>query len=262
MEIFPFWWKYRDNRCLHTSYKTGCHKHRLSGTTDTRRFQEYPSYQTILGFFPIVDLWQVVEMAKRILTKEEIVRQLAGQSTSTPFMNMWEEHDKTVTFNMMDGLEQKIDKIMAMMVKLLTKDKGQNKQLKLQVYQSNRGRGQTRCNYKQRGFQDRFRPDNNRNNAYSGSPRFRQGYWGRSRYDSKYKGNYRNNMRGNPRYGRQNYNKKGFRGNFRNQSYERNRVGHMIAKLTTITEGIIEASVRVGQGQVQEWVKIGIGLGV
>ena len=30
-------------------------------------------------------------------------------------------------------------------------------------------------------------------------------------------------MRGNQRYGRQNYNRDGFKGNFRNQSYERNR---------------------------------------
>ena len=32
-----------------------------------------------------------------------------------------------------------------------------------------------------------------------------------------------NNMRGNQRYGRQNYKRDGFRGNFRNQSYERGR---------------------------------------
>ena len=51
---------------------------------------------------------------------------------------------------MMDGLEQKIDKLMAMMGKLVTKDKGQNRQFKLQVYQTNRGRGQTRCNYEGR----------------------------------------------------------------------------------------------------------------
>ena len=52
MEIFPFWWKYRDNRCLHTSYKTGCdHTLRLSGTTDTWKFSRIPFLQNYTGFF-------------------------------------------------------------------------------------------------------------------------------------------------------------------------------------------------------------------
>ena len=38
--------------------------------------------------FPIEDLRQVVETAKRLLTKEKIDRQLAGQSSSTPFMSV------------------------------------------------------------------------------------------------------------------------------------------------------------------------------
>ena len=63
---------------------------------------------------------------------------------------------------MTDGIEQKIDKLMVMMAKLVTEDEGQSRQFKPQVYQSNRGRGQSRCNYDQRRFQDRFRP----NNAY------------------------------------------------------------------------------------------------
>ena len=39
-------------------------------------------------------------------------------------------------------------------------------------------------------------------------------------------------------------------------------VGHMIAKLEVISEGTIEASVTVGQAQVQEQVQIEIGLDV
>ena len=35
-----------------------------------------------------MDLRQVVEMAKRILTKEKIDRQLAGQTSSTAFMSI------------------------------------------------------------------------------------------------------------------------------------------------------------------------------
>ena len=38
--------------------------------------------------FPIEDLRLVVETAKRILTKEKINRQLPGQSSLAPFMNI------------------------------------------------------------------------------------------------------------------------------------------------------------------------------
>ena len=38
--------------------------------------------------FPFADLQVAEETVKRILTKEKIHRQLAGQSSSTPFMNI------------------------------------------------------------------------------------------------------------------------------------------------------------------------------
>ena len=76
---------------------------------------------------------------------------------------------------MMDGLEQKTDKLTVMIGKLVTRDnKGQNRQFKLQLYQTNRGRAQTKCNYVQRGFQDRFRSDNDRSNTYRGRLRYGQ----------------------------------------------------------------------------------------
>ena len=78
-----------------------------------------------------MDLRQAVEMAKRILTKEKIDRQLAGQTSSTPFMNIKEGFGKKVTFNTMNGIEQKIDKLMVMMGKLVMEDEGQNRQFKL-----------------------------------------------------------------------------------------------------------------------------------
>ena len=50
---------------------------------------------TILGrskfywvLFPIEDLGATVDTAKRMLTKEKIDKQLAGQSSSTTFMSM------------------------------------------------------------------------------------------------------------------------------------------------------------------------------
>ena len=85
--------------------------------------------------FPLASLLLTVETAKRILTKEKIDRQLVRQSSSTPFMNIEEEHNKRVTFDMTDGLEQKIDKLTVMMGRLGMKENGQNRQFKLQVYQ-------------------------------------------------------------------------------------------------------------------------------
>ena len=60
------------------------------------------------------------------------------------------------------------------MGKLVMEDEGQNRQFKPLIYRSNRGRGQTRCIYDQRGFQDRFRS----NNTYRGRPRYGQDYTG------------------------------------------------------------------------------------
>ena len=79
--------------------------------------------------FPIMDLRQVVETAKRVLTKEKIGRQLAVQNSSTPFMNMRNNHNKRVTFNTTDDIEQKLDKLTVMMGKSVTED-GQSKQFK------------------------------------------------------------------------------------------------------------------------------------
>ena len=97
-----------------------------------------------------MDLWQVVETAKRALTKEKIDRQLVGQTSLTPFMNIRDSLNKRVTFNMTDGIEQKLDKLTAMMGKLVTEDEGQSKPFKTWVYLSNRGRGQNRGNYQGR----------------------------------------------------------------------------------------------------------------
>ena len=104
-----------------------------------------------------MDLRPAVETAKRILTKEKIDRQFAGQISWTLFTNIKEGYCKKVTFDTTDGIEQKIDKLMVMMGKLVAEDEGNNRKFKPRVYQSNRGREQMRCNYKHRRFQDRFR---------------------------------------------------------------------------------------------------------
>ena len=53
-----------------------------------------------------MDLRQAVETAKRVLMKEKIDRQLAGQSSLTPFMNMRDNSNKRVTCDMTDDIEQ------------------------------------------------------------------------------------------------------------------------------------------------------------
>ena len=112
--------------------------------------------------FPIEDWRQVVETVQRILTKEKIDRQLAGKSSSTPFMSIKGSYNnKKVTFDTQDGLEDKIDRLRVMMSKLVAKNDGTKIQFKPYIYQS-KGRGQTRnfynkCNYDQRNYQNRYR---------------------------------------------------------------------------------------------------------
>ena len=45
------------------------------------------------------NLRQAVEKAKIILTKEKIDRQLAGQSSSAPFMSVKDSYNRRVTFD-------------------------------------------------------------------------------------------------------------------------------------------------------------------
>ena len=75
-------------------------------------FKNYASYKIILGVIPHRRLGQVVEMAKRILSKEKIDRQLGGHSSFTSFMSIKDNYNnKKVTFNMEDGLEDEIDRL-------------------------------------------------------------------------------------------------------------------------------------------------------
>ena len=124
-------------------------------------------------------------MAKRILTKEKIDRQLAGQTSLTPFMSIRDNYRKRITFDTTDDIEQKIDKLTLMMGKLVMEDKGQNKPFKPQVYQSNRFRGRNRGNY-----QGRFRS----NNEYRGHLRYNQNFRGRTKYSPNNRGNYGYNV--------------------------------------------------------------------
>ena len=80
--------------------------------------------------FPIEDLRQAVETAKRILTKEKVDRQLAVQSTTTPYMSIQEvygNNKRTVSFDTQYMIDNKVDKLTSMMSKLSTQGSNQNR---------------------------------------------------------------------------------------------------------------------------------------
>ena len=155
--------------------------------------------------FPIEDLRQAVETAKRILTKEKLDKQLTGQTSTGPFMNIRDGTERKVSFNARDELGDKIDKLTAMMGRLAVKDSNDKRPFKPQIYKS-RGsypQGPNRT-YNQRNYQNRSglgsRFDSRNREQYGNNrPRFQQNYRGN---------NFQETIRG---YGRQNS-----RGDYRN----------------------------------------------
>ena len=135
--------------------------------------------------FPIEDLRQAVETAKRILTKEKLDKQLTGQTSASPFMNIRDGTERKVSFNARDELGDKIDKLTVMMSRLAAKDSNEKRPFKPQIYKS-RGsypQGQNRS-YNQRGYQDRGRIGN-------GSGSRNRGQYGNNRH--RLQQNYRDN---------------------------------------------------------------------
>ena len=123
---------------------------------------------------------------------------------------MRDSQGKKVSINTQVNLEQKIDKLMVMMGKLVTKDEGYSKSFRPKIYQPGRGRNQNRGN-----SHGRFR-----NNAYRGCTSYNQNFRGRYRGNFNNRGNYRYNPRSGQRY-RNNYNDYR-RNNYRSQDYDRN----------------------------------------
>ena len=68
-----------------------------------------------------------------MLTKEKLDKQLAGQTSSTSFLGMRDSQNKRVSFSVYDDLEYKIEKLMVMMDKLVTKDSVGTRPFKPQV---------------------------------------------------------------------------------------------------------------------------------
>ena len=127
--------------------------------------------------FPIEDLRQAVDTAKRILAKEKLDKQLTGQTSTSPFMSVREAAERRVSFNTRDELGDKIDKLTVVISKLAAKDSHERKHFKPQIYKS---RGQNRS-HGQAGYQDR---SDNESRGYSMINNARQNYRG-----NKFRGN-------------------------------------------------------------------------
>ena len=122
--------------------------------------------------FLIEDLRQAVERAKRIVTKEKLDKQLTGQTSTRPFMNIRDGIERKVSFNARDELGEKLDKPTVMMTRLAAKDSYEKRPFKPQIYKS---RGQNRS-YNQRAYQNRSGRSDSRNRGQYGNNRARQNY--------------------------------------------------------------------------------------
>ena len=127
-----------------------------------------------------------------------IDRQLAGQSSSTPFMSIKDSYNKKVTFDTQDGVEDKIERLTVMMGKQATRDNRINKQFKPQIYQSER-RGQSRNIYDKFNYDRGSHHNRYKSNSSDRRIQYRQNR-GRPRYEHNYSkfyrgGNFRGNMR-------------------------------------------------------------------
>ena len=72
--------------------------------------------------FPIEDLRQAVETAKRILTKEKLDKKLTGQTSTSTYKNVRDGMERKVSFNARDELGDKIDKLPVVINTLAAKD--------------------------------------------------------------------------------------------------------------------------------------------
>ena len=164
--------------------------------------------------FPMENLRQAIDTAKRILTKEKLDKQLTGQTSTSPFMSVRDGTDKRVSFNVRDDLGDKIDKLTMVMSKLAATDSHERRPFKPQIYKS---RGQNRF-YNQGGYQLR---SNDRNRNYGSGRDTRQNYRG-NRSRGSFRGNNRKDSR--ERYRSERYSNHSDRNRYR--SRERTFVGN------------------------------------
>ena len=138
--------------------------------------------------FPIENLREAIETARRFLTKEKIDKQMTGQST-TPSMKFNDKKSrKSVLFDARDVLErnsENMERMTALMDKMYIKLDQKQVPYKPQIYQK-RGRGQNRHNFRQntnwrgsRSFSTQCSYESNRGYG-RGRGNFRRGFCGRN----------------------------------------------------------------------------------
>ena len=141
--------------------------------------------------FPIDNLHDAVETAKRFLTKEKIDRQMTGQN-STPVM----KKRKSVTFETKEALErtsENMERMMVLMDKMYIRLEQKDVPYKPQIYQ--RGRGQNRRQFNRgnnwRGYRSFNRNHSESNRGYGRSRgNFRRGtFRGRGNFRGRYNNN-------------------------------------------------------------------------
>ena len=160
--------------------------------------------------YQINDFRSTVETAKRVLTKEKLDKQKAGQSSVSPFMkgskeNTKKNNEKGVSFDALETIDRhsdSMDKLASLVCKLDMKLDKKETQYRPKVYQGrNRGCRQRQDSYRSRdrsysrdGGQCNYRGrrnynynSNNRNYRpnYRNRDRSRNGYRRNDRHDSR-----------------------------------------------------------------------------
>ena len=118
-EIIQFWWKYRDHRFICNTITQVATLLGYEEPQILKVFKNTIPTKLYWILFPIEDLRQAVETAKRILTKEKI----NTWWDRLLLAHLWisEMKQRKISFNARDELGDKLDKLTAMMRKLAAK---------------------------------------------------------------------------------------------------------------------------------------------
>ena len=155
--------------------KTGSNTLRLWRATGIGGIQNTLPTKLYWILFPIEDLRQAVETAKIILTKEKLDKQLTGQTSTSPFMNIRDGTERKVSFNARDELGDKIDKLTVVMSRLAAKDSNEKRPFKSQIYKRRGSYPQSQNrSYNQRTYQNRSERSSSRNRVQYGNNKSRQ----------------------------------------------------------------------------------------
>ena len=69
------------------------------------------------------------------MTKEKLDKQLTGQNSASPFMNIRDGTERKVSFKTRDELGDKIDKLTVVMSRLAAKNSHEKRPFKAKIYE-------------------------------------------------------------------------------------------------------------------------------